>query len=108
MVALNVRRDKDRVVLEVEDDGRGMDPARLKAAAVERGLYTAEEVARLSPQAVLMLCCLPGVSTAADVTDISGRGVGMDAVKRAVEIAGGTVEIESTLGRGTRIRLHLP
>ena len=108
LVSLNVRRSKDRVVLEVEDDGRGMDIAKLKVAAVERGLYTAEEVARLSPQAALMLCCLPGVSTAADVTDISGRGVGMDAVKRAVETAGGTLEIESTLGRGTRIRLHLP
>ncbi len=107
-VSLNVRRSKDRVVLEVEDDGRGMDGEKLKAAAVERGLYTADEVARLSPQAALLLCCLPGVSTATDVTDISGRGVGMDAVKRAVETAGGTLEIESTLGRGTRIRLHLP
>jgi two-component system chemotaxis sensor kinase CheA len=107
-VSLTVRRAKDRVVLEVEDDGRGMDGAKLRAAAVERGLYTAEEAARLSPQAALMLCCLPGVSTAADVTDISGRGVGMDAVKRAVETAGGTLEIESTVGRGTRIRLHLP
>jgi two-component system chemotaxis sensor kinase CheA len=108
LVVVNVRRAKDRVILEVEDDGRGMDSAKLRAAVVERGLYTAEEAARLSPQAALMLCCLPGVTTAADVTDISGRGVGMDAVKRAVESAGGTLEIESTLGRGTRIRLHLP
>ncbi len=108
IVALNVRRNKDRVVLEVEDDGRGMNGAKLRAAAVERGLYTAEEAARLTPQASLMLCCLPGVSTAGDVTDISGRGVGMDAVKRAVESAGGSIEIDSTLGHGTRIRLHLP
>ncbi len=108
IVALTVRRNKDRVVLEVEDDGRGMDGAKLRAAAVERGLFTAEEAARLTPQASLMLCCLPGVSTAGDVTDISGRGVGMDAVKRAVETAGGSIEIESTLGHGTRIRLHLP
>jgi len=108
VVTLTVRRNKDRVVLEVEDDGRGMDGAKLRAAAVERGLFTAEEAARLTPQAALMLCCLPGVSTAADVTDISGRGVGMDAVKRAVETAGGSLEIESNLGHGTRIRLHLP
>ena len=108
IVALNVRRNKDRVVLEVEDDGRGMDGTRLRAAAVERGLYTAEEAARLTPQQALMLCCLPGVTTAGDVTDISGRGVGMDAVKRAVESAGGSIDIESTLGHGTRIRLHLP
>ena len=108
VVTLTVRRNKDRVVLEIEDDGRGMNGAKLRAAAVERGLFTAEEAARLTPQAALMLCCLPGVSTAGDVTDISGRGVGMDAVKRAVESAGGTLEIESTLGHGTRIRLHLP
>ncbi len=108
VVTLTVRRNKDRVLLEVEDDGRGMDGTKLRAAAVERGLFTAEEAARLTPQAALMLCCLPGVSTAGDVTDISGRGVGMDAVKRAVESAGGSLEIESHLGHGTRIRLHLP
>ena len=108
IVALTVRRNNDRVVVEIEDDGRGMNGNKLRAAAVERGLFTAEEAARLTPQAALMLCCLPGVSTAGDVTDISGRGVGMDAVKRVVESAGGTLEIESTLGHGTRIKMHLP
>jgi two-component system chemotaxis sensor kinase CheA len=103
-----VRRDKDRVVLEVEDDGRGMDAEKLRASAVQRGLLTPEAAALLPPREVLLLACLPGVSTAADVTDISGRGVGMDAVKRAIESVGGSLEIESQVGKGTRFRLLLP
>jgi two-component system chemotaxis sensor kinase CheA len=107
-VQVNVRRDRDRVVIELEDDGRGMNPEKLKAAAVARGLLTAEQAAALTTKEALMLCCLPGVSTASDVTDISGRGVGMDAVKRAVDQVGGSLEIESQQGKGTRFRLHLP
>ncbi|MBL8957043.1 MAG: chemotaxis protein CheA [Myxococcaceae bacterium] len=107
-VQVNVRRDRDRVVLEVEDDGKGMDDAKLRAAAVSRGLMTPEAAAALPMREALMLCCLPGVSTATDVTDISGRGVGMDAVKRAIESVGGTLEIESQKGKGTRFRLLLP
>src|SRR5213075_969090 len=90
-VQVNVRRDRDRVVLEVEDDGRGMDAEKLKAAAVSRGLLTPEAAQGLSQREALMLACLPGVSTATDVTDISGRGVGMDAVKRAIESVGGSL-----------------
>jgi two-component system chemotaxis sensor kinase CheA len=107
-VQVNVRRDRDRVVLEVEDDGRGMDAEKLKAAAVARGLLTQDAAATMGQREALMLCCLPGVSTASDVTDISGRGVGMDAVKRAIESVGGSLEIESQRGKGTRFRLHLP
>lgn len=107
-VQVNVRRDKDRVVLEVEDDGRGMDADKLRAAAVQRGLMTPEAAAALPVKEALMLCCLPGVSTATDVSEISGRGVGMDAVKRAIEAVGGTLEIESQKGKGTRFRLLLP
>ncbi len=107
-VAVNVRREKDRVVLEVDDDGRGMDDAKLRAAAVTRGLMTPDAAAALPLKDALMLACLPGVSTASDVTDISGRGVGMDAVKRAVESVGGSLEIESQKGKGTRFRLLLP
>jgi two-component system chemotaxis sensor kinase CheA len=103
-----VRRARDRVIVEIEDDGRGMDAARLKAKAVERGLIAAEAAARMTDREAYMLSCLPGVSTAKDVTDISGRGVGMDAVKRVVENVGGTLEIESELGRGTRFTLRLP
>ena len=103
-----MKRLRDRVVLELEDDGRGMDPERLKAAAVARGALTAEAASRLTESEALLLCCLPGVSTARDVSDISGRGVGMDAVKRVVEGLGGTLEITSHRGRGTRFTLRLP
>jgi two-component system chemotaxis sensor kinase CheA len=107
-ISVSVRRERDRVVVELEDDGRGMDRAKLQAAAVARGQLTQEAAARLTPREALMLACLPGVSTAEGVSDISGRGVGMDAVKRAVENVGGTLEIDSESGRGTRFILRLP
>jgi two-component system chemotaxis sensor kinase CheA len=107
-VQVSVRRDRDRVVIEVEDDGRGMSAEKLKAAAVARGSLTAEAAARLSDREAFMLACLPGVSTAKDVSEISGRGVGMDAVKRVVENVGGTLEIDSEKGKGTRFTLRLP
>ncbi|XXF77386.1 chemotaxis protein CheW [Myxococcaceae bacterium GXIMD 01537] len=107
-VLVAVRRARDRVIVEIEDDGRGMDAARLRAKAVERGLITPEAAARMTDREAFMLSCLPGVSTARDVSEISGRGVGMDAVKRVVENVGGTLEIESELGRGTRFTLRLP
>ncbi len=107
-VKLSVKRASDRVLLEVEDDGRGMDVERLKALAVERGLLTADAARDLPEREALMLSTAPGLSTAASVTDISGRGVGMDAVKRAVEAVGGTLEITSRRGLGTTFRLSLP
>ncbi len=107
-VLVSVKRARDRVIIEIEDDGRGMDAARLKAAAVARGLITHETALRLSDKEAFMLSCLPGVSTARDISEISGRGVGMDAVKRTVESVGGTLEIESEKGRGTRFTLRLP
>jgi two-component system chemotaxis sensor kinase CheA len=107
-VQVTVRRARDRVIVEIEDDGRGMDPAKLKAAAVQRGLVTQEAAARMTDREAFLLSCLPGVSTAKDVTDISGRGVGMDAVKRVVESVGGTLEIDSEQGRGTRFTMKLP
>ncbi len=107
-VGVTVRRAHDRVVLEVEDDGKGIDGEKLKALAVERGLVTEEDAKAMSERDALLLCALPGLSTASDVTDISGRGVGMDAVKRAVEAVGGSLDVESRLGRGTRFRLSLP
>ncbi len=107
-VAITVRRERDRVALEIEDDGRGMDPKKLKEAAAAKGLLSADAAERLSDNDALMLCCLPGVSTARDVSEISGRGVGMDAVKRALEEVGGTLDIRSERGVGTRFSLHLP
>ncbi len=107
-VTVHARRDRDRVILEVADDGRGMDPVRLRAAAVARGALTAEQAAALGDREALLLACLPGVSTAETVTDVSGRGVGLDAVKRTVESVGGTLEIESASGAGSRVTLRLP
>lgn len=107
-VLVTVRRERDRVVVDMEDDGRGMDAEKLKSAAVQRGLITAEAAARMTDKDAFMLATLPGVSTARDISDISGRGVGMDAVKRAVENVGGTLEIESEKKKGTRFTLRLP
>jgi len=107
-VTLQARRERDRVILEVADDGRGMDPGRLRAAAVARGTLTPEAASALSDREAMMLACLPGLSTAEAVTDVSGRGVGLDAVKRTVEAVGGTLEIDSTPGQGTRFTLQLP
>ena len=107
-IVVAARRDRDLVLVEIEDDGRGMDAAGLKAAAVQRGLITEEAAHAMGEREAFLLACLPGVSTASEVTDVSGRGVGMDAVKRAVESVGGTLEIDSTRGRGTRFTLRLP
>ena len=107
-ILLGVRRTQERVVIELEDDGRGMDPEKLKAIAKERGLITADAAAKMSDKEAFLLACLPGISTATGVTDTSGRGVGLDAVKKAVENLGGKFEIESRRGRGTRFVLDLP
>jgi two-component system chemotaxis sensor kinase CheA len=107
-VAVAARRDRDRVIVEVSDDGKGMDPARLRASAVARGTITEEQAAVLGDREALLLACVPGVSTAEVVTDVSGRGVGLDAVKRSVEAVGGTLELDSAPGAGTRVTLRLP
>ena len=94
------------VVLEISDDGKGLDAARIRAKAVERGLIG--EAAHLSEAALFGLIFEPGFSTAAAVTNLSGRGVGMDVVRRNVEELGGSVTLASRAGRGTRIRVRLP
>jgi two-component system chemotaxis sensor kinase CheA len=107
-IEVSARRERDRVILEVSDDGRGMDAAALRRAAVARGAIAAEAAANLSDADVLLLACLPGVSTASQVTEVSGRGVGMDAVKRSAEALGGTLSIQSQPGQGTKFTLRLP
>jgi two-component system chemotaxis sensor kinase CheA len=108
VISLTVVRDRDHVDISVADDGRGMDPDQLRLTAVEKGMLTAAQARKLSRQEALMLACAPGLSTSAEVTDISGRGVGMDAVKAVVHLLGGTLAIESAIGRGTRFTLRLP
>ncbi|WP_264842036.1 chemotaxis protein CheA [Caldinitratiruptor microaerophilus] len=98
----------DEVLIEVEDDGRGMDVTRIRAKAVEKGLIAPEALTALTDQEVLQLVFQPGFSTTSEVTDISGRGVGMDVVKASVEQLRGSVHLHSVAGRGTRVTIRLP
>lgn len=107
-IRLTVVRDKDHVEIVIADDGRGMDSERLKSKAVEKGLVTAEQASVLTAQESFMLVCSPGFSTAETVSDISGRGVGMDAVRSTVHSLGGALTIHSEIGRGSRFVLRLP
>jgi len=97
-----------QVFVEVADDGKGVDADRVAAKAVERGLRTSEQIAVMPLPDLLQLLFLPGFSTADVVTNVSGRGVGMDVVRTKIEAIGGTVEVESTPGRGTVWRLRIP
>ncbi len=108
VVRLRARREQSYVFIEVEDDGRGMDPEKLKAKAVERGFLSREEAAALDRQTALNLIYLPGFTTKHEVTDVSGRGVGMDVVRTKVQGIGGSVALETTTGQGTRVSLRLP
>lgn len=107
-ITLTARREIDHVVISVEDDGRGMDPVALTAAAVAKGLISAPKGNELTPSEAFMLTCLPGFSTAREVTDVSGRGVGMDAVRATIQALGGSLAIESCTGNGSRFLLRLP
>ncbi|WP_138757103.1 chemotaxis protein CheA [Modestobacter altitudinis] len=108
VLTLRSRHESGQVVVEVADDGAGIDPVKIGRKAVEKGLITADALARMGPQDLLQLIFLPGFSTAAAVTNVSGRGVGMDVVKTNIEGIGGTIEVESTVGRGTVMRLRIP
>lgn len=107
-IALRARREKDQIIIVIEDDGRGMDPSQITARAIEKGFITSEAAEQLSRQEALLLTCLPGFSTAGEVTDVSGRGVGMDVVRATIQSLCGTLAIESEEGMGSRIILKLP
>ncbi len=105
---LRAAQEGSHVVIEVSDDGAGISVDKVRNKAIERGLIAAERAAQLSERELLQLIFLPGFSTAAAVTSVSGRGVGMDVVKTNVEKIGGNVEIESKPGKGTTLRLRIP
>ena len=107
-VRLRAFHQSGSVVIEVTDDGAGIGIERVLAKAVERNLVTAEQAASMSEREALQLIFLPGFSTAAAVTHVSGRGVGMDVVRANLEKVGGTVEVESKVGLGTTLRLRVP
>jgi two-component system chemotaxis sensor kinase CheA len=107
-VVLRARRQRDQVVIEVEDDGRGLDPDRLREEAVEQGFLSREAAEELSDEEIYDLVFEPGFSTTEDVSDVSGRGVGMDVVSTTVGSVGGAVSIESEPGEGTIVSMTLP
>jgi len=97
-----------QVNIEISDDGGGLNVERIRKKAIERGLITTEQAARVTEREIFNLIFLPGFSTAEKVTNVSGRGVGMDVVKTNVEKIGGTVDVQSTLGQGTTVRVKIP
>jgi two-component system chemotaxis sensor kinase CheA len=103
---LHAFHDSGCIVIEIKDDGKGLDSQRIRAKAIEKGLISAEAV--LTDAEVQKLIFMPGFSTAEKVTNLSGRGVGMDAVKSAVEQLRGDIDLQSTLGKGTTLRIRLP
>ncbi|MET0419473.1 MAG: chemotaxis protein CheA [Actinoplanes sp.] len=107
-ITLSAVADGDAVIVEIADDGHGIDPERVKRKAYEKGLITEEELESLSDADAVNLVFRPGFSTADQVSDLSGRGVGMDAVRASVEKLGGAVTMKSTFGQGTITRLRLP
>ncbi|MGR4897059.1 chemotaxis protein CheA [Stenotrophomonas sp. LARHCG68] len=107
-VRLSAQQEGDYVSIEVQDDGAGIDPERLRAKAREKGLIDPEAAARLTSEECLHLVFLPGFSTKQQVTDISGRGVGMDVVQSRIRELSGQIQIQSELGRGSRFLIRVP
>jgi two-component system chemotaxis sensor kinase CheA len=107
-IYLNAYHQGTQVVIEVRDDGRGIDPADLRASAVAKGILKLEEAKRLTDQETLNLIFESGFSTAAEITEVSGRGIGMDVVRTVLDRLKGTVQISSQKGRGTTIQLRAP
>lgn len=107
-VRLSAQQEGDYVSIEIQDDGAGIDPERLREKAREKGLIDHEAAARLSIDECLHLIFLPGFSTKTEVTDISGRGVGMDVVQSRIRELSGTIQIQSELGRGSRFMIRVP
>jgi chemotaxis protein histidine kinase CheA len=107
-LTLRAFHEGGQVNIEIGDDGAGLSAERIRQKALERGLVTAEQEPRLSDREIHKLIFLPGFSTARKVTNVSGRGVGMDVVKTNVEKIGGTVDVQSKAGQGTTVRIKIP
>jgi two-component system chemotaxis sensor kinase CheA len=107
-VRLQARRAQDKAIVEVRDDGQGLSPQKILKVALERGLITPQAAGEMETAAIFDLICRPGFSTKTQVTGVSGRGVGMEVVKQAMEEVGGTLEIDSQPGQGACFRLTFP
>lgn len=107
-ISIHAQQRGEWMQVVVLDDGRGMDVERIAQTALERGIVTPDQLRRMSVEEVCMLVTIPGFSTAEAVTEVSGRGVGMDVVRHRVEALGGTIRIETRRDRGTRITLRIP
>jgi two-component system chemotaxis sensor kinase CheA len=107
-VRLDAYHEGDQVVIEISDDGRGLDREKILRRAIERGIITPNDTARLNDSDIMHLIFAPGLSTADEITEISGRGVGLDVVKSAIDNLKGSIELESDLGQGTTFRLMVP
>ena len=107
-IRLVAERKRDHILIIVEDDGAGIDPEKVKRKAIEKGLINEKEANAMTAQQLIDLIFLPGFSTAEKITETSGRGVGMDAVKTKIESLGGSVNIETAVGKGTKVTLTLP
>jgi two-component system chemotaxis sensor kinase CheA len=107
-IVLNAYHQANQLIVEVSDDGRGVDAEKVRAKAVKTGVISASESERMTPQEILELVFRPGFSTADEITEISGRGVGLDVVRTILHRSKGTVELETRPGEGTKFRLKLP
>ncbi len=107
-VTLAAEQEGDHILLTIADDGRGMDPEKLRALAVKKGLMDEESASRLDDKEAFSLIFHAGFSSKEEISDVSGRGVGMDVVKNSLSRLNGTVDIDSELGRGTVMRIQLP
>ncbi|WP_226018072.1 chemotaxis protein CheA [Novosphingobium sp. FKTRR1] len=107
-LTIRAHQEGDRILLDITDDGRGIDPVRIRTKAVEKGLVDAATAEAMDDAAAIQLIFAAGFSTAEAISDLSGRGVGMDAVRSAIEALHGDVALSSTTGSGTHLRLTLP
>jgi len=107
-IALKAYNEGNQIVIQIDDDGKGLDPEMLKNKSLEKGIITEKEADSMSDKEAFALIFKPGFSTAAQVTNVSGRGVGMDVVKTNIEKLNGIIDIDSEVGKGTSIKLKIP
>lgn len=107
-IVLSAQRNGNQVIIEIYDDGAGIDPEKIKISALKKGVATQADLDKMTKEQLINIIFLPGFSTAKEITETSGRGVGMDVVKTKITALGGTVHVDSQVGKGTRTTIKLP